>query len=92
MTTKLTKFTQIFSTLMVAITLVFTPVFTQAATVSSDYKPQSLQEMIAYLYVALLLSAGSAMLQNGVSRTPLNSSSDGVGVARPGSISSSDIK
>ncbi|MCA9357028.1 hypothetical protein H6784_00030 [Candidatus Nomurabacteria bacterium] len=92
MTTKLTKFTQIFSTLMVAITLVFTPVFTQAATVSSDYKPQSLQEMIAYLYGIIAQLQAQLDAQNGVSRTPVNSSSDGVGVARPGSVSSSDIE
>lgn len=87
---KLTKFTQILSTLVVAITLVFTPVFTQAATVNSEYKPQSLQEMIAYLYGIIAQLQAQLDAQNGVSKSSVNSSD--VGVAKPGSVFSSDIE
>lgn len=90
MTNQLIKIAQKSGAVLVAMTLVFSPVVTNAATVASQYQPSSIQEMIAYLYGIIAQLQAQLDAQNGRSSTASASNSSGIGVARPGSSSSNN--
>lgn len=67
--------------------LVFAPSVSTAQTVSTTYQPQTVEEMIAYLYG--MISQLQAMLDAGLAED--SGTSGSVGVARPGSARSLDV-